>query len=380
MLLVGVYARATLFAMTDPPTLPEGYNQLLDQISTSISASQTRAALGVSRELVVLYWSIGREILVRQQEEGWGTKVIDRLGRDLQSRFPGVEGFSPRNLKYMRSLAEAWPDPQIVPQRVALLPWGHLRLLLDRIKDSDARQWYLQAAVEHGWSRDVLAHMISGSRRERQGKSLTNFRAVLPPLGSDMAEQVLHDPYNFDFLTLTDPVRERALERGLLIHLRDLLLELGRGFAFIGSQVPLMVGDQVFYLDLLFYHVRLHCYFVIELKTGEFRPEYAGKLNFYLSAVDGIMKTERDDPTIGLLLCESRNEAIVELSFKNIHKPIGISTYTATRELPEGFAEEIPSIEDLKGVVEKLRKELDAARSAEMTETGEGEGLRSPLS
>jgi len=354
------------------PALPDGYNELLDEISTRISTSQVRAALGVSRELVLLYWAVGREILVRQQAEGWGSKVIDRLGRDLQSRFPGVEGFSPRNLKYMRSLAEAWPDPQIVPQRVALLPWGHLRLLLDRVKEPEARQWYLQAALEHGWSRDVLAHMISGSRRERQGKSLTNFRAVLPPAGSDMAEQILHDPYNFDFLTLTDPVRERALERGLLIHLRDLLLELGRGFAFIGSQVPLPVGDQTFYLDLLFYHVRLHCYFVIELKTGEFKPEYAGKLNFYLSAVDGIMKTDRDDPTIGLLLCETKNEAIVELSFKNVQTPIGISTYTVTRELPKSLEEEIPSIQDLKGVVDKLRAELESTRSAAMAEPGEG--------
>jgi predicted nuclease of restriction endonuclease-like (RecB) superfamily len=354
------------------PALPDGYNELLDEISTRISTSQVRAALGVSRELVLLYWAVGREILVRQQAEGWGSKVIDRLGSDLQSRFPGVEGFSPRNLKYMRSLAEAWPDPQIVPQRVALLPWGHLRLLLDRVKEPEARQWYLQAALEHGWSRDVLAHMISGSRRERQGKSLTNFRAVLPPAGSDMAEQILHDPYNFDFLTLTDPVRERALERGLLIHLRDLLLELGRGFAFIGSQVPLPVGDQTFYLDLLFYHVRLHCYFVIELKTGEFKPEYAGKLNFYLSAVDGIMKTDRDDPTIGLLLCETKNEAIVELSFKNVQTPIGISTYTVTRELPKILEEDIPSIQDLKGVVDKLRAELESTRSATMAEPGEG--------
>jgi predicted nuclease of restriction endonuclease-like (RecB) superfamily len=354
------------------PVLPDGYNELLDEISTRISSSQVRAALGISRELVLLYWAVGREILVRQEKEGWGSKVIDRLGRDLQARFPGVEGFSPRNLKYMRSLAEAWPDAQIVPQRVALLPWGHLRLLLDRVKEPEARQWYLQAALEHGWSRDVLAHMISSGRRERQGKSLTNFRAILPPAGSDMAELVLHDPYNFDFLTLTDPVRERSLERSLLIHLRDLLLELGRGFAFIGSQVPLPVGNQTFYLDLLFYHVRLHCYFVIELKTGEFKPEYAGKLNFYLAAVDGIMKTDRDDPTIGLLLCETKNEAIVELSFKNVQTPIGISTYTVTRELPKSLEEEIPSIEDLKSVVEKLRTELESTRIAAMSEPGEG--------
>jgi predicted nuclease of restriction endonuclease-like (RecB) superfamily len=358
--------------MPEPFTLPSGYSKLLDEIVSRIATSRVRAALGVSRELVLLYWSIGREILIRQESEGWGARVIDRLGQDLQARFPGVEGFSPRNLKYMRSLAQAWPDVSIVPQRVALLPWGHLRLLLDRVKEPDAMQWYLQAALEHGWSRDVLAHMIGGQLRERQGRSLTNFRVVLPPSDSDMAEQVLRDPYNFDFLTLTDPVRERALERGLLIHLRDLLLELGRGFAFLGSQVPLPVGDQMFYLDLLFYHVRLHCYFVIELKTGDFKPEYAGKLNFYLSAVDGEMKTERDDPTIGLLLCETRNEAIVELSFKDVKKPIGVSTYTVTRELPKALEQDIPSIEDLKGVVEKLRTELEAARKQEMDEPREG--------
>jgi predicted nuclease of restriction endonuclease-like (RecB) superfamily len=317
--------------MNDRLTLPSGYSQLLEEIAVRISTSQIRAALGVSRELVLLYWSIGREILARQESEGWGAKVIDRLGRDLQARFPGVEGFSPRNLKYMRSLAQAWPDASIVPQRVALLPWGHLRLLLDRVKEPTSRQWYLQAALEHGWSRDVLAHMISGQLYERQGKALTNFRAVLPPADSDMAEQVLRDPYN-------------------------------------GSQVSLPVGDQTFYPDLLFYHVRLHCYFVIELKTGEFKPEYAGKLNFYLSAVDGILKTDRDDPTIGLLLCETKNEAIVELSFKNVQKPIGISTYTVTRELPPGLEQEMPSIEDLKGVVEKLRTELEVARKADMAD------------
>ena len=371
MSVVGANRRATLIWMK-LPVLPFGYNELLDEISNRISTSQVRAALGVSRELVMLYWSIGREILTRQGTEGWGAKVIDRLGQDLQARFPGVEGFSPRNLKYMRSLAQAWPDFSIVPQRVALLPWGHLRLLLDQTEEPETRQWYLQAALEYGWSRNLLSHMISTELYERQGRSLTNFRAVLPPAESDMAEQVLRDPYNFDFLTLTDPVRERALERGLLIHLRDLLLELGRGFAFIGSQVPLPVGDQMFYLDLLFYHVRLHCYFVIELKTGDFKPEYAGKLNFYLSAVDGIMKTDRDDPTIGLLLCETKNEAIVELSFKNVQKPIGVSTYTVTRELPKSLEEEIPSMEDLRGVVEKLRKELDAARLAEMPHSGEG--------
>jgi predicted nuclease of restriction endonuclease-like (RecB) superfamily len=338
---------------------PSGYAELLAEIKERIRSAQLRASFAVSRELVLLYWSIGREILVRQNAEGWGTKVIDRLAKDLGAEFPGVEGFSPRNLKYMRSLAEAWPDPEIVPQLVALLPWGHLRVLLDRLKDRKTREWYLRAAVEYGWSRNVLVHQINSQLHEREGKALTNFQRVLPPPDSDLAEQILKDPYNFDFLTLASNAKERELERGLLIHLRDLLLELGRGFAFIGSQVPLEVDGQTFYIDLLFYHVRLHSYFVIELKVGSFKPEYAGKLNFYLSAVDDLLRTASDAPTLGLLLCESRSGSIVEYALRDIAKPIGISTYRVTHELPEPVQDEVPSIEDLQQVVEKLRSEFD---------------------
>jgi predicted nuclease of restriction endonuclease-like (RecB) superfamily len=345
--------------LTDIPT---SYIELLDDISARIARSQTRAAFAVSRELVLLYWSIGAEILIRQKTEGWGSKVIERLGRDLQARFPGVEGFSPRNLKYMRSLAEAWPDPEIVPQRVALLPWGHLRLLLDKVKEPVARNWYLAASVRNGWNRDALGHMIESDLYGREGKSITNFSRTLPPEQSEMAVQILRDPYNFDFLTLTHPLEERKLERGLLMHMRDLLLELGRGFAFVGSQVPLTVAGETFYLDLLFYHFRLHCFFVVELKIGKFKPEYAGKLNFYLSAVDGEMRTQRDAPTIGLLLCESHEGAIVEYSFRDIAKPIGVSSYIVTRELPAPVRDELPSVQDLEAVVARLKVELDQLR------------------
>jgi predicted nuclease of restriction endonuclease-like (RecB) superfamily len=236
---------------------------------------------------------------------------------------------------------------------------------LDKVKGSGIREWYLSAALEYGWSRTILVHQIEGRLHERQGKALTNFSRTLPPGDSDLAEEILKDPYNFDFLSLGPSARERELERGLLIHLRDLLLELGRGFAFVGSQVPLIVAEETFYLDLLFYHVRLHCYFVIELKMGPFKPEYAGKLNFYLSAVDGILRTERDDPTIGLLLCESRNGPVVEYAFKDIQKPIGVSTYRVTRELPAVLQSEVPSIEDLESVVEKLRSELQEVRATQ---------------
>ena len=250
--------------------IPPGYAALLTEIKERVRSAQVRASFAVSRELVLLHGTIGRVILVRQDAEGWGTKVIERLAKDLGVEFPGVEGFSPRNLKYMRSLAEAWPDSAIVPQLVALLPWGHLRVLMDRLKDRETREWYLRAAVEYGWSRNILAHQISSRLHEREGKALTNFHRALPPPNSDLAEQILKDPYNFDFLTVATVAREREIERGLLIHLRDLLLELGRGFSFVGSQVLLEIGDQPFYPDLLFYHVRLHCYFVIELRTGPF--------------------------------------------------------------------------------------------------------------
>lgn len=314
-----------------------------------------RAAFAVNRELILLYWSVGRDILARQQAEGWETKVIDRLAHDLQNEFPGVEGFSPRSLKYMRSFA-------LGPSYGSAGP----------AQGPPLRVWYLRASLEYSWRRNILVHQIAGRLHERQGKALTNFSLTLTPGDSDLAEQILKDPYNFDFLTLTSSAKERELKRGLLLHLRDLLLELGRGFAFVGSQVPLIV-DETFYIDLLFYHVRLHSYFVIELKIEAFKPEYAGKLNFYLSAVDGLPRTERDDPTIGLLLlCESRKGAVVEYAFKDTEKPIGVATYRVTRELPEPLKAEVPSIEDLEGVVEKLRSEFDAVRDAQERSNGEG--------
>ncbi len=344
--------------MTKELQLPSGYSTLLTEIKERVRTAQVRAALAVNRELILLYWSIGQDISSRFNSEGWGTKVIDRLAKDLGTEFPGVEGFSPRNLRYMRSFAEAWPEPEILQQLIAKLPWGHQTRLLDRIKDRPTREWYLKAAIENGWSQNVLVHQISTRLHERQGKALTNFSRALPPEGSDLAEQILKDPYQFDFLTLAASAKERELERGLLNHLRDLLLELGRGFAFIGSQVPLEVDGQPFYIDLLFYHVRLHSYFVIELKVGPFKPEYAGKLNFYLSAVDDLLRTPSDAPTLGLLLCESRSGSIVEYALRDVAKPIGISTYRVTRELPEPVQDEVPSIEDLREVVEKLRGEL----------------------
>jgi predicted nuclease of restriction endonuclease-like (RecB) superfamily len=342
--------------------LPVGYQELLQELKGRIQNAQVRAAFAVSRELVLLYWSIGRDILARQGMEGWGTRVIDRLAHDLQTEFPGVEGFSPRSLKYMRSFAEAWPEQQIVQQVAALLPWGHHMVLLDRVKDAALRQWYLRAAVEYGWSRNVMVLQIKSGLHEREGRALTNFHRALPPPDSDLAEQILKDPYNFDFLTVSKKAHEREVERGLLNHLRDLLLELGRGFSFVGSQVPLEVGGETFYIDLLFYHVRLHRYFVFELKVGAFQPEHAGKLGFYLAAVNRTMRTPVEGPSIGVLLCESRSGPMVEFALENTNQPIGVSTYQVTRELPAPMQEELPSVEDLQEVVNKLRSEIEALR------------------
>jgi predicted nuclease of restriction endonuclease-like (RecB) superfamily len=262
----------------------------------------------------------------------------------------------------MRSLAEAWPDEEILQQLVAKLPWSHNVRVLDRIKDRPTREWYLRAALEYGWSRDVLVLQIKSGLHEREGKALTNFPRALPSPDSDMAEQILKDPYNFDFLTVTAAAKEREIERGLLTHLRDLLLELGRGFSFVGSQVPVTVDEQTFYIDLLFYHVRLHRYFVFELKVGAFQPEHAGKLGFYLAAVNRTMRTPIEGPSIGVLLCESRSGPMVEFALETINQPIGVSTYQVTRELPAPMQEELPSVEDLQEVVNKLRSEMETLR------------------
>ena len=347
--------------MAELTRLPSGYPALLEELKARIRVAQLSAALTLNQETIQLYWSIGQDLSSRFVAEGWGTKVVDRLAKDLGNEFPGVEGFSLRNLRYMRSFAEAWPDPRIL-QLAAKLPWGHHMVLLDRLKDGQSREWYLRASLEYGWSRNVLTHHISTQLREREGKALTNFDRTLPAPDSDLTRQLLKNPYSFEFLTLSSTAKERELERGLLKHLRDLLLELGRGFSFVGSQVPLEVGGETFYIDLLFYHLRLHCYFVIELKSGKFKPEWAGKLNFYLSAVDDLFRNGPDAPTIGLLLCETNNSALAEYALRDVAKPIGVSTYRVTRELPAPVRDELPTVEDLQEVVAKLRAEMEQLR------------------
>src|SRR6195256_3100318 len=292
--------------------LPAVYDSFLQELKDRIRSAQVRAALSVNRELVVLYWSIGRDILSRQKNEGWGAKIIDRLSEDLAKAFPEMRGFRARNLKYMRAFAEAYPDQGFVQQVVAQLPWGHQVRILDSVKGAKQREWYIRQAVQGGWSRNVLVHQIETNLFDRQGHALTNFDKTLPAPQSDLAQQLIKDPYNFDFLTFGPDVQERDLERSLIEHVRDFMLELGKGFAFVGRQYHLEIGDKDFFLDLLFYHLRLRCYVVIDLKIEEFKPEFAGKMNFYLSAVDEQLRHPDDGLSIGIILCKSRNELIVE--------------------------------------------------------------------
>ena len=335
------------------PVLPEGYSEFLASLKRRVQEARLKATLSVNRELILLYWEIGQMILQRQKNEGWGAKVIERLALDLRKEFPEMKGFSPRNLLFMRSLAEAFPDKTIVKQVVSQIPWGHLIRIIQMVKDPAERIWYIQQTTLHGWSRNVLVHQIESGLYHRKGKAITNFDKTLPSPQSDLAQETLKDPYIFDFLGLTEDIRERELEKELIARLRDFLLELGSGFAFVGSQVHLEVGGEDFYLDLLFYHLKLRCYIVIELKTGPFKPEYAGKMNFYLAAVDDLLRHPDDNPSIGIILCKSKNKVIVEYALKDTSRPIGVSAYRLTRTLPEELKATLPSVEDLEKELEK---------------------------
>ncbi len=328
--------------------LPKGYAGFLEEVKTSIRKSRQKASLSVNRELILLYWEIGSHVLQRQQMEGWGTKVIDHLSFDLKNTFPNMKGFSSRNIKYMRSFAESYPHIEFVQQVAAQIPWFHNCTIIDKIKNHNEREWYIKQTVDHGWSRNVLIHQIESGLYARKGKAVTNFKKTLPPLQSDLAQQTLKDPYVFDFLSMDEKFREKELEKALVEHLRDFLLELGVGFAYVGSQFHLEVGDKDFYMDMLFYHLKLRCYVVIELKSGEFKPEYTGKMNFYLAAVDDNLKTGQDNPTIGMILCKTKNRVIAEYALRDMSKPIGISEYKLTEALPEELKSSLPTVEALE--------------------------------
>lgn len=341
----------------------ESYFALLDGLKQRIRSAQMRATLAVNQELLQLYWQIGREILQRQAQENWGSKVIQRLAKDLKREFPDIKGFSRSNLMYMRSFAESWPDEQIVQRSVGQLPWRHNIALIEKLKDTEERLWYGQQALENGWSRDILVMQIETHLFQRQGDAVTNFEKTLPPEQSDLQRQLLKDPYHFEFLALDKAVQERDLERALVDRIREFLLELGVGFAFVGSQYRLELEGDEFFIDLLFYHIKLHRYVVIDLKTTEFKPEYAGKMNFYVKAVNHLLCGERDDPTIGIVLCRSKKRTIVEFALDMMENPIGVSTYKLRDELPPDLRNSLPS-------AEQLEMELDAA----VRDLQEGEG------
>ncbi len=330
--------------MADIALSPKTYQSLLSALKTQIRTAQIRAALAVNRELVLLYWGIGREILMRQQADGWGAGVIGRLANDLKSAFPAMKGLSARNLGYMKAFAAAWPEEPILQQAAAKLPWFHNCVLLDRVKHPKERAWYAHQAVQNGWSRNVLVLQIESGRYDRQGKAITNFQKTMPAAESDLARQLIKDPYNFDFLTLGEQAHERDLERGLLLHLRHFLLELGVGFAFVGSQVPFLVGGEEFQIDLLFYHLKLRSYVIIDLKMGNFKPEYAGKMNFYLSAAADLLRHPDDKPSLGIILCKSKNGVVAEYALRDLDKPLGIAEFRFPAEL-KGT---LPTIEELE--------------------------------
>ncbi|NGM49317.1 DUF1016 domain-containing protein [Caulobacter sp. 602-2] len=326
---------------------PEDYGVFLDALKARVRSARLSTALAVNQELIGLYWSIGRDIGARQLSAGWGAKIIDTLAADLRTAFPEMTGFSPRNLRYMRDFAAAYPDLEFVQQLAAKLPWGHHIALLGARGD-DERRFYVRQAVAQGWSRNVLIHQLRSDLYRRQGQALTNFGRTLPAPQSELAQQLIKDPYAFDFLAMTPDMLERDLERGLLEQLRQLILELGKGFAFVGSQYRLEVGDQDFRLDLLFYHLRLRCYVVFELKVEAFKPEFAGKMNFYLSAVDDQLRHADDQPSIGIILCQTRNETIVEYALRDSVKPMGVATYTVSAAaLPAPLESVLPTVQDL---------------------------------
>lgn len=323
------------------------YLSVIETIKAEIAGSQYKAVLQVNKEMTLLYYNIGKII---NEHKIWGNKFIDNLAKDIKLAYPNNTGYSVRNLKYMAKFAAEYSDEEFVQQVVAQIPWGHNIVLLDKIGDMSVRKWYIKKTIENGWSRNVLVHQIESGLYERQEvvKKISNFEQLLPASQGELAVQTMKDPYIFDFIAFKEDMVERDIEQALVKDVTALLLELGTGFAFIGNQYHLNVGGVDFYIDLLFYNLNLRCYVVIELKTGDFKPEYAGQLNFYLSAVDAQLKKDTDNSTIGLLLCKSKNNLVAEYSLKDMSKPMGISEYKISSVLPESLSEQLPSIEDIQ--------------------------------
>lgn len=330
--------------------LPESYSGFLVEIKEQIKQERLKVVISANSALVLMYWSIGRTILNRQNSEGWGAKVIDRLSIDLKDEFPEMSGFSARNLKYMRKFAETWADRSIVQEVLAQISWYHNLALLEKLKDKKLRLWYARQSIENGWSRNILAIQIESKLHQRIGQTANNFEVALPPADSDMANQIFKDPYLFDFLGTAEVRKEAELENKLIKHLEKFLLELGQGFAFVGRQVHMEVGEDDFYIDLLFYHLQLRCYVVVELKAGKFCPSHVSQLTMYMNIVDDMLRHPDDKPTIGLLLVKEKNYLVAKYSLMGNKKPIGVAEWEQqiTDSLPEDLQSSLPSIEELE--------------------------------
>jgi predicted nuclease of restriction endonuclease-like (RecB) superfamily len=330
--------------------MPEDYLGFIKDIKERILKTRLKTVVDANSAMILLYWEIGNAILQRQKNEGWGTKVIDRLSYDLKTAFPDMHGFSPRNLKYMRKFAEAWTDFELVQRTVALIPWRSNITLLDKLTEPELRLWYAKKTIENGFGKDMLVFQIDTQLHKRQGAAIQNFETSLPPVQSDFANQIFKDPYVFDFLGTADPRREAELEQKLIDHIQRFLLELGQGFAFVGRQVHLELGGDDFYLDLLFYHLKLRCYIVVELKAGKFDPGYVSKLNMYLNVVNDTLRHEHDLPSIGLLLVKNKNKLIVEYALSGYTNPIGVANWESdiTKSLPDNVKASLPTIEEIE--------------------------------
>lgn len=330
--------------------LPEGYANWLREVKERIRTAQQKAILTANRQMILLYWGIGRDIWKRQNKKGWGSKVINRLADDLRREFPEMKGFSPSNLKYMRRFAEECPNCRIGQQPADQLPWFHIVTLLTKVTGQEDREWYARAAIEHGWSRNVLVHQIESGLIHRQGKTL--FSNQLPSPHLELLQKTFKDPYLFDFLNIGKEAHERDIETALVDHITRFLLELGTGFAYVGRQVHFELDGDDYYIDLLFYHLKLRCYVVVELKAGAFKPEYAGKLNFYLSAVDSMIRHESDNSSIGLILCKDKRRLVAEYTLRDISKPVGVSEYQIMESIPEDMQGSLPTIEQIEAELE----------------------------
>jgi predicted nuclease of restriction endonuclease-like (RecB) superfamily len=338
------------------PNDPKDYAKIFEQLKTDIRQTQLRAALSITQELILLYWRTGKVLSEKVNTEKWGAKILERLARDLKKEFPDVSGFSLRNLHYMRKFAKSYQDPNCAAA-AAQIPWGHNMLLLDKLNDPASRLWYVQQTIDGGWSRSTLETWLKSKLHGRKGKALTNFKQTLPAPQSDLAEQVLNDPYHLDFMTLARAHKEKELEQGLMNHLQQFLVELGDGFAFMGRQFRIEVEREDYQIDLLFYHVRLRCYVVVELKATAFDPRDAGQMNFYLSAVDDLLKHADDQPTIGILLCKTKNKVKVEYALRNSRSPIGVASYETKilKSLPKKLKSSLPTVEEIEAELSTVK-------------------------